>query len=85
MLYSFGEAAWDTSDPEAGGGQALTAPVATLSALHKRLLGMRRNLKIQKTLAASLHEVAKILGPERAEREILPLALSFLSDSSNSK
>ena len=84
MLYSFGEAAWDTSDQDAS-GKALTAPVASLGALHKRLLGMRRNLKIQKTLAASLHEVAKILGPERAEREILPLALSFLSDSSNSK
>ena len=36
--------------------------------------------KVRRTLAYSLHEIAKILGPEVAERELIPVLYSFLKD-----
>ena len=37
--------------------------------------------KVRKTLAYSLHEIAKILGPELTEEELLPVLENFLKDS----
>ena len=37
--------------------------------------------KVRKTLSYSLHEVAKILGPELTEEELLPVLENFLKDS----
>jgi serine/threonine-protein phosphatase 4 regulatory subunit 1 len=37
--------------------------------------------KVRKTLSYSLHEVAKILGPELTEEELLPVFENFLKDS----
>ena len=39
--------------------------------------------KVRKTLSYSLHEVAKILGPELTEEELLPVLENFLKDSGN--
>jgi serine/threonine-protein phosphatase 4 regulatory subunit 1 len=39
--------------------------------------------KVRKTLSYSLHEVAKILGPELTEEELLPVLDNFLKDSGN--
>lgn len=39
--------------------------------------------KVRKTLSYSLHEVAKILGPDLTEEELLPVLDNFLKDSGN--
>lgn len=36
---------------------------------------------MRKTLAASLHEVAKILGPEATETQLTPVFESFMKDA----
>ncbi|PWN53994.1 ARM repeat-containing protein [Violaceomyces palustris] len=36
--------------------------------------------KVRKSLASSLHEIAKIIGPEAAERDLFPLADRFFRD-----
>ena len=36
--------------------------------------------KVRRTLAFSLHEIAKILGPEIAEKELIPVLYHFLKD-----
>lgn len=36
--------------------------------------------KVRRTLSFSLHEVAKILGPDLAETELLPVLLLFMKD-----
>ena len=36
--------------------------------------------KVRRTLSFSLHEVAKILGPDLAEAELLPVLLLFMKD-----
>jgi len=41
--------------------------------------------KVRKTLSYSLHEVAKILGPELTELELLPVLENFLKDSGKIK
>eukprot|EP01017_Pseudomicrothorax_dubius_P051347 TRINITY_DN9868_c0_g1_i4.p1 TRINITY_DN9868_c0_g1~~TRINITY_DN9868_c0_g1_i4.p1 ORF type:complete len:460 (-),score=60.10 TRINITY_DN9868_c0_g1_i4:487-1866(-) len=38
--------------------------------------------KVRKPIACSLHEVARILGPERTEKELYPLLMKFLDDES---
>jgi hypothetical protein len=35
---------------------------------------------VRRTLAFSLHEVAKIIGPELAENELMPVVHHFLKD-----
>lgn len=36
--------------------------------------------KVRRTLAFSLHEIAKILGPELSEKELIPVLYHFLKD-----
>ena len=36
--------------------------------------------KVRRTLAFSLHEIAKILGPEITENELIPVLYHFLKD-----
>lgn len=36
--------------------------------------------KVRRTLSFSLHEIAKILGPELAEKELIPVLYHFLKD-----
>ena len=36
--------------------------------------------KVRRTLAFSLHEVARIIGPEMTEKEIIPVLHHFLKD-----
>ena len=43
------------------------------------------DLKIQKTLAHSIHELATILGPEITENELVPIMLKFISDKNTFK
>lgn len=50
----------------------------TLSTLFKALL--KSEDKMRKPLACSLHEIAKIIGEERAEKELLSVLESFLRD-----
>jgi serine/threonine-protein phosphatase 4 regulatory subunit 1 len=38
------------------------------------------DFKIQKTLAHSLHEISRILGPEITEEDIVPIMDKFISD-----
>jgi len=35
---------------------------------------------VRRTLAFSLHEIAKILGPELTEKELIPVLYHFLKD-----
>jgi len=51
-----------------------------LSGLFRALL--KNGDKIKKPLACSLHEIAKIIGEEKAEKELLGVLESFLKDSS---
>jgi serine/threonine-protein phosphatase 4 regulatory subunit 1 len=51
-----------------------------LSKLFHSLL--KNGEKIKKPLACSLHEIAKIIGEEKAEKELLSVLESFLKDSS---
>ena len=37
--------------------------------------------RIRRTLACSLHEIAKILGPTLAESELMPILLHFFKDA----
>lgn len=50
-----------------------------LSRLYKQLV-RDSQWKVRRTLSYSLHEVAKILGPELAEKELWPVLQQFLSD-----
>jgi len=36
--------------------------------------------KVRRTLAFSLHEIAKILGPDITEKELIPVLNIFLKD-----
>lgn len=36
--------------------------------------------KVRRTLAFSLHEIAKILGPEITEKELIPVLYHFMKD-----
>lgn len=36
--------------------------------------------KVRRTLSYSLHEVAKLLGPQKAEEELMPILFHFLND-----
>lgn len=36
--------------------------------------------KVRRTLSFSLHEIAKIIGPDLAEKELIPVLFTFLSD-----
>lgn len=36
--------------------------------------------KVRRTLAFSLHEIARILGPEITEKELIPLLYHFMKD-----
>lgn len=42
-------------------------------------------LKIQKTLAHSIHELARLLGPDIAENDLVPIVEKFLSDKALAK
>ena len=50
-----------------------------LKNLHEKLVRDSR-LKVRKTLAYSLFELAKILGPQMTESELLPLLFHFMKD-----
>lgn len=43
--------------------------------LHKLFMNLwkQKNDRIQKTLAASLHEIAKMIGPTLAEKDLFPI------------
>ncbi len=36
--------------------------------------------KVRRTLSFSLHEIAKILGPDVAETDLMPVLLNFMKD-----
>jgi serine/threonine-protein phosphatase 4 regulatory subunit 1 len=50
-----------------------------LKPLHEKLVRDSR-LKVRKTLAYSLFELAKILGPKMTESELLPVLFHFMKD-----
>ena len=52
-----------------------------LEPLYKDLINDKRT-KVRRTLSFSLHEIAKILGPERTEVELMPVLVRFLHDFS---
>jgi hypothetical protein len=43
------------------------------------------DVKIQKTLGHSIHELANILGPEITQKDLVPIMEKFLSDKENYK
>eukprot|EP01016_Furgasonia_blochmanni_P018633 TRINITY_DN2109_c0_g1_i3.p1 TRINITY_DN2109_c0_g1~~TRINITY_DN2109_c0_g1_i3.p1 ORF type:complete len:508 (-),score=98.30 TRINITY_DN2109_c0_g1_i3:695-2218(-) len=44
---------------------------------------LKSNEKVKRPLACSLHEIARILGPDRAERELTSLLETFLRDNND--
>ena len=52
---------------------------AKLKPLYETLVRDTR-WKVRRTLSFSLHEIAKILGPEMAEKELLNTLFTFLKD-----
>lgn len=50
-----------------------------LKALHEQLVKDSR-FKVRRTLAFSLHEVAKVVGPRIAEEELIPVLNTFMDD-----
>lgn len=50
-----------------------------LSPVHDMLVKDSR-FKVRRTLAFSLHEVAKIIGPDLTEKELIPVLYHFLKD-----
>lgn len=42
-------------------------------------------IKVRRTLSFSLHEIAKILGPELTEKELIPVLAHFMRDNDDVK
>jgi serine/threonine-protein phosphatase 4 regulatory subunit 1 len=63
-------------------GVLLTLGPSSWGSLKKTFFKLSKSsdVRVKSTLAHSLHEIAKILGPEISESELIPLAKNYLKD-----